>query len=105
MAWDNCLGNARLLGLHSPQHHANPLGKFSFGTSFAQTQESNYGYNRVEYNRVLPVEFYSLLHRQCAELLMARGVGWQGKEEKTNKKHWPSFSGKKTKNLRRSFFL
>jgi hypothetical protein len=25
MAWDYCLGNARLLGLHSPQHYPNPL--------------------------------------------------------------------------------
>jgi hypothetical protein len=78
MAWDYCLGNARLLGLHSPQHYPNPIGKFNFGESVAQFQESNYNdVTHVEFHRVLPVELYSRLHRQCAELLMARGVGQQ----------------------------
>ena len=78
MAWDYCLGNARLLGLHSPQHYPNPIGKFDFGESRnTQFQERNYDdVTHVEYHRVLPVELYSRLHRQCAELLMARGVEW-----------------------------
>jgi hypothetical protein len=80
MAWDCCLGNARLLGLHSPQHDPNPIGKFNFGESAAQFQASNYDdvthVDMVEYHRVLPVELYSRLHRQCAELFMARGVEW-----------------------------
>jgi hypothetical protein len=78
MLWDYCLGNARLLGLHSPQHYPNPIGKFDFGESRnTQFQERNYDdVTHVEYHRVLPVELYSRLHRQCAELLMARGVEW-----------------------------
>ena len=63
MAWDYCLGNARLLGLHSPQHYPNPIGKFNFGESVAQFQESNYNdVTHVEFHRVLPVELYSRLH-------------------------------------------
>jgi hypothetical protein len=77
MAWDYCLGNARLLGLHSPQHYPNPIGTFNFGKSRPQSQESNYDdVTYAEYHRVLPVELHSRLHRQCAELLMARGVEW-----------------------------
>ena len=78
MAWDYCLGNARLLGLHSPQHYRNPIGKFNFGESRnTQFQESNYDdVTHVEYHRVLPVELQSRLHERCAELLFARGVMW-----------------------------
>jgi hypothetical protein len=67
-----------LLGLHSPQHYRNPIGKFNFGESRnTQFQESNYDdVTHVEYHRVLPAELHSRLHRQCAELLMARGVEW-----------------------------
>jgi hypothetical protein len=75
MAWDCCLGNARLLGLHSPQHYPNPIGKFNFGASRQQFQESNYDdVTHVEYHRVLPVELQFWLHERCAELLFARGV-------------------------------
>jgi hypothetical protein len=77
MAWDYCLGHARVLGLHSPQHYPNPIGKFNFGTSRQQFQESNYDdVTYVEYHRVLPVELQSKLHKRCAELLFARGVMW-----------------------------
>jgi hypothetical protein len=75
MAWGCCLGNARLLGLHSPQHHPNRIGKFDFGESRQQTLERNYDdVTHVEYHRVLPVELQSRLHERCAELLFARGV-------------------------------
>jgi hypothetical protein len=71
------LGNARLLGLHSPQHYPNPIGKFDFGESRQQTLERNYDdVTHVEYHRVLPVELQSRLHERCAELLFARGVMW-----------------------------
>ena len=77
MACDYCLGNARLLGLHSPQHYPNPIGKFNFGESRQHFQESNYDdVTYVEYHRVLPVELQSGLHGRCAELLFARGVMW-----------------------------
>jgi hypothetical protein len=88
MAWDYCLGNARLLGLHSPQRHAytNPIGKFIFaGASKAMSPKPrNYDdVTHVEYayHRVLPVDLYSRLHKcLCVELLMARGravsSGW-----------------------------
>jgi hypothetical protein len=77
MAWDYCLGNARLLGLHSPQHYPNPVGKFDFGTSIQQFQERNYDdVTHVEYHRILPVELQFQLHKRCAELLFARGVMW-----------------------------
>jgi hypothetical protein len=60
MAWGYCLGNARVLGLHSPQHYPNPIGKFSFGTSGQQILERNYDdVTHVEYHRVLPVELQS----------------------------------------------
>jgi hypothetical protein len=78
MAYDYCLGNARLLGLHSPQHYPNHIGKFNFGVSRQQFQESNYDdVTYVEYHRVLlPVKLQSGLHERCAELLFARGVMW-----------------------------
>jgi hypothetical protein len=77
MAWDYCLGNARLLGLHSPQHYPNPIGRYNFGTSRQQFHESNYDdVTYVEYHSVLPVELHSRLHERCAELLFARGVMW-----------------------------
>jgi hypothetical protein len=69
--------NVRLLGLHSPQHCPNPIGKFNFGASRQQLQESNYDdVTYVEYHRVLPVELQFRLHERCAELLFARGVMW-----------------------------
>jgi hypothetical protein len=75
MVWDYCLGNARLLGLHSPQHYPNPIGRYKFGTSRQQFHESNYDdVTYVEYHRVLPVELQSRLHERCAGLLFARGV-------------------------------
>jgi hypothetical protein len=78
MAWDYCLGNARLLGLHSPQHYPNHIGKFNIGTSKKQSLEQrNYDdVAHVEYHRVLPVDLQSRLHERCAELLFARGVMW-----------------------------
>jgi hypothetical protein len=56
-----------LLGLHSPQHYRNPIGKFNFGESRnTQFQESNYDdVTHVEYRRVLPVELHSRLHRHA----------------------------------------
>jgi hypothetical protein len=80
--YDYCLGNARLLGLHSPQHYPNPTGRLevqfrNFGTSFQQFHESNYDdVTYAEYHRVLPAGLQSRLHERCAALLFARGVMW-----------------------------
>jgi hypothetical protein len=49
MAWDYCLGNARVLGLHSPQHYPNPIGKFNFGTSVGPPAENTYRNGRGEW--------------------------------------------------------
>jgi hypothetical protein len=77
MAYDYCLGHARLLGLHSPRHYPNPTGRFNFGTSYQQFHESNYDdVAYAEYHRVLPAGLQSRLHERCAELLFACGVMW-----------------------------